>query len=142
MRRSLHAAVLLAGLIAVGTVQARSPEPLVEHPELGIVTGSGKVPDAEQFKKAVVAAVAANQRKWRLEPAADGKSMQAKLSWQNDKHSIVVNIIPAGSTYAVRYVNSVNMKYEMLNGKPVIHPYYNKYVEELLSSIRGELTKL
>ncbi|HWA36701.1 MAG TPA: hypothetical protein VG873_02465 [Burkholderiales bacterium] len=142
MKPMLHIAALLAGLIAAGSVHARSPEPLVEHPQVSVVTGSGKIPDADAFKKAVVGAVAANQRKWRLEHSADGKSMQAKLSWQNDKHSIVVNIVPAGQTYAVRYVSSVNMKYEVVNGQPVIHPFYNKYVDELLTSIRGELIKL
>jgi hypothetical protein len=54
----------------------------------------------------------------------------------------MVNIEPTTTEYSVRYANSINMKYEAINGQPVIHPHYNKFVNELIQSIRIELLKL
>ncbi len=107
-----------------------------------IVTGSGKAIDADTVKKAIAAGVASNGRKWELRPAADGKTLQATLSWNSNKHTIVVEIVPTAMQYSVKYVSSVNMKYEVQSGTRVIHPFYNKYVEELIQSIRAELLKL
>jgi len=50
--------------------------------------------------------------------------------------------VPTAMQYSVKYVSSVNMKYEVQSGTRVIHPFYNKYVEELIQSIRAELLKL
>lgn len=132
--------VLAALSLTAGTAQARSNEPVIDHEGELIATGSGKQIDLQTFKKAVADAVEANSRKWRLAQGTDGKTLQASMAWK--KHVITVNIVPGDTTYAVLYAGSENMRYESVNGVRQIHPYYNKYVGELITSIRYELSKL
>src|SRR6267143_6452002 len=139
--QSLNFAVLIAALVAASAVHARSTVPIIDHEKIAVVTGSGKSIDADSVKKAI-AAGASNGRKWELRPAADGKTLQAALSWNANKHTIVVEIVPTATQYSVKYVSSINMKYEVQSGTRVIHPHYNKFVEELIQSIRAELLKL
>jgi hypothetical protein len=56
-------------------------------------------------------------------------------------HTVIVDIVPGPDSYSVRYADSINMKYGVENGSPVIHPFYNKWVDELIDSIRVELKK-
>ena len=140
--QSLNFAVLIAALVAASAVHARSTVPIIDHEKIAVVTGSGKSIDADSVKKAIAAGVASNGRKWELHPAADGKTLQAALSWNANKHTIVVEIVPTATQYSVKYVSSINMKYEVQSGTRVIHPHYNKFVEELIQSIRAELLKL
>jgi hypothetical protein len=121
-------------------VQARSTVPIVERENLPIVTGSGKPAGLESIKKAIRAG--GLTRNWEIVPAANGKILQGTYTWNNNKHTIMVNIEPTTTEYSVRYANSINMKYEAINGQPVIHPHYNKFVNELIQSIRIELLKL
>jgi|SRR6267378_850577 len=139
--QSLNFAVLIAALVAASAVHARSTVPIIDHEKIAVVTGSGKSIDADSVKKAIAAGVASS-RKWELHPAADGKTLQAALSWNANKHTIVVEIVPTATQYSVKYVSSINMKYEVQSGTRVIHPHYNKFVEELIQSIRAELLKL
>jgi hypothetical protein len=133
--------VLLLGMLLIASAaQARSAVPVVERANQPVVTGSGKPTDAESVKKAIV--TAGTLRNWQIAPAGDGKTLQGSYSWNKNKHTIMVKIEPGASQYSVRYADSVNMKYEVLNGIPSIHPHYNKFVDELIQSIRVELLKL
>jgi hypothetical protein len=136
--RSLVA--LLGMLLIASAVQARSTVPVVERANQPVVTGSGKPADAESVRKAIV--TAGTQRNWQIAPMADGKALQGTYSWNKNKHTIMVKIEPGAAQYSVRYADSVNMKYEIYNGTPSIHPHYNKFVDELIQSIRVELLKL
>jgi hypothetical protein len=135
--------VLLLGMLLIASaVQARSTVAVVERDNVPIVTGSGKPADIQTIKKTIVVAGLAGIRKWEIAPAADGKTLQGTFSWNNNKHSIMVRIEPTTTQYSVHYLDSTNMKYEVLNGKPMIHPFYNKYVEDLVNAIRVEMLKL
>ena len=58
-----------------------------------------------------------------------------------NKHTIVVNISVAADTYSVKYQSSINMNYAVVDGRPVIHPNYNKWVQTLVDGIGAELKK-
>jgi len=139
MKRLAQTLFLAGALLAAQAAFARGGVPLVERPSEPIVTGSGKTVNAEAFKKAVMNAGAAV--KWEVAPGADGKSLRATYRVQN-KHTVMVDIVPGPETFAVKYADSVNMNYVVQNGAPVIHPSYNKWVGQLVDSIRSELKKL
>src|SRR5215208_6435497 len=96
-------AAMFALLMIASGAQARSTVPIVEHPNMPVVTGSGKAPDAESVKKAIVAA--GTLRRWEVVPAADGKTLQGKYSWNSNKHTIMVTIEPGATQYSVRYAD-------------------------------------
>jgi hypothetical protein len=62
--------------------------------------------NGEAFKNAVMNGGAA--MKWEVVPAADGKSLRATYRVQN-KHAVMVDIVPGPESFAVKYADSVNM---------------------------------
>jgi len=120
------------------TATAREAVPIVNYDDIAVATNSGKAPSAEQVKQAIIAA--ASNKSWSIAHQADGKLL-ATLIVRN-KHTIVVEIAYAADTYSLRYKDSINMKFDQRDGQPVIHPYYNRWVQELKDAIRIELLKL
>ena len=138
--RRLATAVLLAGVLATApAVFARSTVPVTER-EIAFTGAAGKTFDAETLRRAIISG--GQRRQWDMVPSADGKSIKGSYSWNRNKHSIVLDIRPTATGYSFKYLDSVNMKYEMENGVPHIHPHYNKFVDDLIQSIRTELSKL
>jgi len=59
----------------------------------------------------------------------------------HSKHSIRVNVQCAANKYSVTYRDSENMPNKLRNGVGTIHPYYNRWVQELDSAIDLEVAK-
>ena len=119
--------------------QARTPEAVGNYPAVAVVTASGKTLSAEQIKQTT--RKAAEAKNWVIGNLPDGK-MVASFSWRGNKHTISVEIGSADMSYSINYKDSINMKYEVLNGQPTIHPFYNRYVKELKTAIDAEFMKL
>ena len=134
----LQIAAFALALLVSGSVLARSPVPITEVMDQPIATASGKTLTAEEALAAIRSA--AEGRKWVVTPQDDGK-LVASLSWNSNKHTIVVTITSSADRYSIAYKDSVNMRYGTQDGKPVIHPYYNRFVGELRDAIRVELMK-
>jgi hypothetical protein len=117
---------------------AREAVPVVNYEALEITTSNGNKPDVAKVEQAIKTAAIANN--WTLSTDTDG-TLLATLVVRN-KHTIVVTIPFDSSKFGLLYKNSINMKYEMRDGKPVIHPFYNKWVDVLKEAIRLELLKL
>jgi hypothetical protein len=130
--------LLAAALLAAQAALARGGVPIIDRPNEPIVTGSGKAVNPDAFQKAIMNAGAAV--KWEVAPSADGKSLRATYRVRN-KHVVMVDIVPGVDSFAVKYADSVNMNYGVESGKPVIHPNYDKWVGQLVDSIRVELKK-
>jgi hypothetical protein len=153
MKSQLLRGLLFACALAAGPAQAqRTPVPIVNHPNVAVVTSSGKPIQAEQVKQAIQEA--ARVKGWTLayEP---GDKILATLVVRN-KHTVMVEIAYAADKYSLTYRDSVNMNYQAnyspdprspaaRNGPrvrgPVIHPFYNDWVRELKDAIRVELLK-
>lgn len=120
-------------------VAAREPIPIINYDNLVIATSSGKVLQPEQVKQAILAA--AGTKNWTIAHQSDGKLL-ATLSVQGGKHVIVTEIAYASDKYSLNYKDSTNMKYGTRDGEAVIHPFYNKWVQQLKEAIRVELLKL
>jgi hypothetical protein len=129
---------------------AREAVPIINYSNLPIATSSGKPLQPDDVKKAIVVAAAAKD--WTVAYQTDGKLL-ATLVVRN-KHTIVVEIAYDSEKYSINYKDSINMKYGISagqregfkmgdsGGQAVIHPFYNKWVQELKDGIRNELIKL
>jgi len=157
VRSALLAFVFAAS--ALGASQAvaqRLAVPIINHPDVAVATSSGKPVQADQVKQAIQAA--AKAKGWALAFAPGGKVL-ATLVVRN-KHTVVVEIAYSAERYSLMYKDSVNMKYaphaqsdshiNSVNNTytrggydgPVIHPFYNNWVQDLQDAIRQELLKL
>ncbi|MGH8759995.1 MAG: hypothetical protein ACREVW_10860 [Burkholderiales bacterium] len=137
MKSKIFAYLLLALAFAAGPASARSPLPIVNHPDVAVVTSSGNAPSGEKVKQAILAGAAA--KGWTIAQQADGK-LQASLVVRN-KHTVMVLIAYTPEKYSLTYQDSINMNYGQQNGQPVIHPFYNNWVQGLKEAIRVELLK-
>lgn len=137
MKSLLVAVFLLASALATTPVSARTPVPVINHDNVVVATATGKTLAAEQVKQAILAAVGV--KGWSAVQQADGKLL-ATLHVRG-KHTVVVEITYAADKYSLIYKDSVNMKSGSRDGQTVIHPFYNKWVQELLDAIRLELLK-
>lgn len=125
-------------LTASGAVFARAPTAVINFVDEPAVTTSGKALPVEQLTQLVTKV--ARAKNWIVAPARDGR-LNASLSWKNNKHTIMVEIVCAANSFSIHYKNSVNMNYEVLDGQPVIHPYYNRYVNDLRNAIQAEILR-
>ena len=137
MKLIKSAVLVFAALVSLNVI-ARTPVPIINHDNLSVATNSGKTLQIEQVKQAIQ--TAAGAKGWSIAFQADGK-MLATLNVRN-KHTVVVEIAYATDKYSLQYKDSANMKFGEFNGAKVIHPYYNKWVQELRDSIRNELLKV
>lgn len=130
--------VTAALLVATAAHAQRAPVPIIDRPNVPVVTGSGKAASQEALKRAIIDGGAAGARKWVIVPSGSGLRGTYKVR----SHTVVVDIVPGASSFSLKYADSINMKYGVEDGTPVIHPFYNRWVDELLESIRVEITKL
>lgn len=118
------------------TAHARSPVPLVELENQAIAAASGKALTLEDVTKAL--RQAAPKRGWDIAEISPGKAV-ATLEVRG-KHTIKLDVDYTASSISFYYKDSINMKYGKDDeGHPAIHPFYMKWVANLLSDVRSEL---
>lgn len=115
---------------------ARSTVPIVNHDKVTFSTASGKPIKVEQVKHAFITAGA--KRGWTFTPEGDNK-LTGTLVVRT--HTIVTTITYGSDHYSIAYKGSQNMKYDVKDGAPVIHPFYNKWVQTLINDVNVELSK-
>jgi hypothetical protein len=153
--------LLLAACLALLAVpaSARTSVPIIDYPDQPVVTGSGKTLSAADVRQAI--ASAATQRNWVVTNGPGEGRVTATLTVRN-KHTISVVIAYKADAFSVGYLSSVNMNYnenwpveqtsygnrgytvqQKDNTLPgVIHPNYNKWVQDLLTGIKINLRLL
>lgn len=140
MKTLLCSIVLTGGILIAATANAqRPPIPIIEHEKMQIATGSGAKLTAEAVAKAITVGAGAGKRVWSVSRLADNRLL---ATYPVRTHSISVNISYWDNAYSIQYATSVNMKYGVIDGVKVIHPFYNKWVEELKRSINAEFNRL
>lgn len=134
--KTLAIIFLLAISSLFGAAHARTPIPIVNLENQAIAAASGKVLTMDDVARAL--RQAAPQRGWRIEEIGPGKAV-ATLEVRG-KHTIKVDIGYTEKAISFNYKDSINMKYGKDDaGNPVIHPFYMKWVANLLSDVRIEL---
>ena len=130
-------ALVLTAFLSLN-VAARSPAPIINYENIVVTTGSGKSLISEQVNQAIV--TAAGVKNWTIAFQTE-ETLQATLN-VSGKHTIVIEVTYSADKYSLLYKESTNMKYGVRHGQPVIHPHYNKWVQDFRSTIRTELLKL
>lgn len=134
--KKLH--LLLAAVLSLAAISAsaqRMPVPIVNHDNL-VVT---KAASAADVKKAIMAAAEATGRKWVVSEPSPGRLV---ATYHVRTHTVTTEIRYSATHFSVAYADSINMKYGPgADGKGVIHPFYNQWVQEFVQSIRLELGK-
>lgn len=138
MKSILGIAILSLAALFTAPAMARSSVPVVNYDNVAVTTGSGIQATAEQVRQAIIKG--GTSKGWTFTQTADGKLL-ANLIVRN-KHTVEANITHAADKYSVTYQSSINMNFEMKDGQPVIHPHYNKWVQNLLTEVNRELAKL
>lgn len=139
MKSLLSALALVLSLAVSSPVWARASVPIENLPNNLAVAASGKVLTLDEVKRTIQ--MAAMLKNWSLEDKGPG-AMVATLNVRG-KHTIVVDVSYTASSYSFTYNNSaVNMNYTQDGGQGVIHPNYNKWVQDLRKAIQIELLKL
>lgn len=133
----IRSAFLICSMLLSLNAFARHAVPVIDFINIPVSTTSGKALNAEQVKSAIQ--VAASLRSWSIATPHDGK-LQGTLN-VHGKHTVIVEITYTTAQYSIAYKDSSNMKFSMANGQKVIHPGYNKWVQELNEAIRLELLK-
>lgn len=137
MKTARSLVLLLCGLAATPALAAQPPVPPVEVRDHPVVTGTGKAPTASDVRAAIARGAAV--RGWALSEVAPN-AFDATLSVR--KHRVVARIDYGADKFSITYRASENMGFEVVNGRPFIHPKYNQWVNNLLADIRKELTTL
>jgi hypothetical protein len=130
--------LLAATLVAFGAL-ARDSAALVNYDNVPVVTGTGKPASAQAVGVAISNAAASGKRVWSVTRTAPDK---LRATYNVRQHMVSVDIGYTEKAYSIRYAASDNMRYGDANGKPVIDPFYNTWVDELKRGISAELSKL
>lgn len=131
---------LLIALYALAApALAREAVPIVNLENQTIAAGSGKTLTLDDVRRAL--RQAASVRSWTVEDTAPGQALATLMV--RGKHTIKVDVTYTDKTISFKYRDSVNMKYgKNEEGKPVIHPFYMKWVDNLMADLRVELARL
>lgn len=139
MKYLIACTALLCTLFA-GAAGARATVPVIDYENVAASTGTGAALGADEIRQGIIAAAnAPGSGGWTIARTADG-SIVANLAVRG-KHSVSVLISVAQGAYSVRYADSLNMKFSQEGGVRYIHPNYNKWVGNLLQSIRAEFAR-
>jgi hypothetical protein len=134
--------LLLALAVSLGAVQAsaqRLPVPIVNHENVLAERAGGRAASAGDVKKAILAAAEATGRKWVVSEPAPGLLV---ATYHVRTHTVITEIRYADGRFSVAYRDSVNMKYAPgADGRGVIHPFYNQWVQDFVQAVRLELAR-
>lgn len=129
--------LLLCGLAATPVPAAQPPVRPLEIRDEPVVTGSGRAPTASDVRGAIARGAAV--RGWVVSEVSP-TALDATLTVR--RHRVVARIDFAADRFSITYRSSENMGFEVVDGRPYIHPKYNQWVRNLLADIRRELAAL
>lgn len=138
MKLIIATLALLLSFTASTPALARTSVPIENLPNNPAVASSGKILSIDDVKRVIQAA--ALYRNWSLTEKSPGTFL-ATLNVRG-KHTIMVDITYTETTYSISYSNSSNMNYTSDGGQGLIHPNYNKWVQDFRRAIQAELLKL
>ena len=133
--RRLHGlATFISALLLALTATAAyaSAQPLLEPGRVALVDNAASAPsDPSAVRRAILGA--ADRRNWKVMAAEPGKiTLQAVTS----THAATIEVVYDAAGFQIRYRDSVDMDYEVEDGRPLIHPRYNRWITTLGNEIR------
>ena len=126
-------AILLAVSLSTlaGVAAARSAE-LLQLGRQDIVTVDQAPLTVAAVRKAIIAGGAKHD--WK---AIGDKPGVLTLEASSGEHRVFVDVAYDAKSYQITYKDSTNMNFEKSATKTTIHPKYNKWIEDLSTSIRN-----
>lgn len=125
-------ALALAFAVTSSAVLAREA-PLKDPGRIDLALPSGQTASATKVRQALVLAGAS--RGWTVVGDAPGK---LKLLFnKGDKHRVTVDVSYDERGFEIRYVESHNLNYAQKDGQTMIHPNYNRWVNNLAHDTRN-----
>jgi hypothetical protein len=131
--------------VAAGVVHARTDVPVIQYENQTWPPAAGKVSTESQVREGIIKAIqshlAAKNSAWHVESDTPGKLVASVVV--RGKHTVRVTITYTSSNFSVVYLSSVNMNARMSDGDiTVIHPFYNRWVGDLVTAIRDQLGRM
>jgi len=133
--------LILAFILALASLHAvaRQSVPIINHENVAIERGTARALTADEVKAAILAAAA--QGHWDVAESSPGV-LKASLNVRN-KHTAVVQISYSADKYSIIYRDSTNLNFKAEGSGPgIIHPFYNRWVQDLRDAIRLQLNKI
>jgi hypothetical protein len=124
----------LAALLAASGVHAARAVPIQNYEDLPVSSADGKPLTAEQVRKAIISGAATRQWIASVQPGNI-----VRLTYSPRSHSAVVDVVYSAKSYSIRYADSTNLNYGQEGSKGVIHPNYNKWINNLRQAIEVAL---
>ncbi|HRE15800.1 MAG TPA: hypothetical protein PLW86_01870 [Rhodocyclaceae bacterium] len=125
-------------ILTISASHAREAVPIVNYDAIAINTATGKTLTQADVKAAIIRA--GSSQGWVMSDIAQDQ-LTGTLQVRG-KHTVVVTIRFSADKFSVAYKDSIDMKYAVFEGVPLIHPFYNKWVQTLINNIRIETQKL
>ncbi|MBS1197762.1 MAG: hypothetical protein H6R18_1547 [Proteobacteria bacterium] len=157
MKNLLGLVFICLSLVGTNAYAQRSSEPIINYENISVITESGKPTTDANIKAAITRA--AENLNWKISDAGAGKLLGTLVV--NGKHTVTVTIPYSQSAFSILYKDSINMKYNpsmeapdfpgmyrpatpistktWSGTKPVIHPFYNVWTQNLLERIKHEI---
>ena len=139
---SLLFACLLA-LVSFGAHAQRTPVPAIDYVNESWPRSDSKKLTADQVRQAIRKAVEEHKAErgypWKIEPSSDGNLLASVVV--RGKHIVRVAISNTATTFSVVYNSSVDMKASKGPEGVTIHPFYNRWVGDLVKAIKDELSR-
>jgi hypothetical protein len=128
-------AIVVTSFLSIGMAQAARNAPIVEKEDVPLV--AAKALSTAEVKKSIM--TAAVRKGWRV--VKDSPS-SLRFEYTRGKHMAVIDVPYTAKSYGIKYVASDNLNYQEKDGKRVIHPTYNDWVNGLVQAINLEMVKL
>jgi hypothetical protein len=129
MLKKLLLIVMLAA-VSMSAEARRGPTALMDPPALTVPQGATQV----DVEKAII--TAGISRDWRV---LDKKPGLITLQYAPREFSVNVTVSYDAQHISIAYSDSTNLEYGQEDGHPVIHPNYNRWVNNLAHDIESLL---
>jgi hypothetical protein len=135
--------VCLLSLLAFSAHAQRQPVPAIDYINESWPRPDNKQLTQEQVRQAIRRAVENHKAErgypWKIEPTSDGNLLASTTV--RGKHIVRVSISNTASDFTVKYQSSVDMKAAKEGDGWVVHPFYNRWVGDLVKAIKDELAR-
>lgn len=133
MKSTLRAVLLAVSLASVVGIAAARSANMIDMGRQQVVPVDATAPlTVDAMRKAIIAG--GSTHTWK---AIDDKPGVLTLEADSGQHRVVVEVAYDAQSYQISYKSSANMNYEQSGTKTTIHPKYNRWIEDLSSSIRS-----
>ena len=136
-------AVCFLSLLALSAHAQRQPVPAIDYINESWPRADGKPLTEQQVRQGIMRAVETHKAErgypWKIESNADGNLVASVVV--RGKHIVRVSITNTATNFTVKYHSSVDMKAAKEGSDWVVHPFYNRWVGDLVKAIKDELAR-